>query len=231
MGDRYTLTASSESLQERFVVEITEAYKPKYNAAPTQLLPTITQGSKGISFFYWGVSPEFSKNRSIATKLLYVPAEQITEKASYKRLLKSARCIIPADGFYAWKKVSKKNKIPYRFVFNNNETNSFPALWEEYEDQNGEKVHAFKIITIEANEALIDIDERMPIIFEEKEERIWLSDTEDIEELNNILTAYPAAKLSSYTVSPRFKDASINDPELIKPFAAADQFGNYSLFD
>jgi len=231
MGDRYTLTASAEDLNERFTVEIADAYKQRYNAAPTQLLPTITQESKGISFFYWGVSPEFSKNRSIAAKLLYVPVEQITEKASYKKLLKSTRCIIPSDGFYAWKKVSKRGRIPYRFVYQDGITNSFPGLWEEYEDQNGERVHAFKIITSEANEALIDLEDRMPIVFEEKQERFWLSDTQDIEALSELLQPYPAGKLSSYTVSPRFNDVSLDNPDLIKPFAAADQFGNYSLFD
>ncbi|MDX1628014.1 MAG: SOS response-associated peptidase [Fulvivirga sp.] len=231
MGDRYTITVPGKKLEERFKVDVTERYKPRYNAAPTQVLPIITQGSQGISFFYWGQIPDWSKNRSISDKLIYAEAESINQKTSTRKPFLAARCIVPADGFYGWKQIAKKRKIPYRFIFGDEEIRSFPAIWEEFEDDEGNEMHTFRILNITANKVVQEVMDRMPVIFEAEQEDIWLSDTKDEEALTEMLTPYSSDKIGSYTVSPRIASLDIDEPSLIKPFAAADQFGNYSLFD
>ena len=87
MLERYSLTTSPEQLQERFPkVTITDRYTPRYNAAPSQLLPVITNDSPdGFSFFYWGLHPSWSKNRSISQKLINAESEQLMEKASLRK--------------------------------------------------------------------------------------------------------------------------------------------------
>lgn len=231
MGDRYTITADKSKMASRFDVEILDAYQPHYNAAPTHILPVITQGSKGLSFFYWGEIPDWSKNKSIASKLIYAEGETVAEKASTKQQFLNARCIIPADGFYEWKRVSKKGKIPHRFIFGDNEIRSFAGLWEEFEDNEGNNIHTFKIITTTANGLLSEMNARMPVIFEKEQEKIWLDPNSDPEELQQLLQPYSSDKMGSYTVSPQFKDPNNEGPSLIEPYAPADQFGNYSLFD
>ncbi|MTI23039.1 SOS response-associated peptidase [Fulvivirga sp. RKSG066] len=231
MGDRFTITADKDKLATRFGVDVTDNYQPKYNAAPTQILPVITQGSKGLSFFYWGQIPDWSKNRSISAKLIYADAASVHTKASTKRLLQSSRCIVPVDGFYDWKKVSKKGKIPHRFVFGDNAIKSFPGIWEEFEDNDGNEFHTFKIITVPANSSVAEMSDTMPAIFDKQQEEVWLSDTKEIEALHDLLQTYPADKMGSYTVSPKFSDTNNEGAHLIEPFAPADQFGNYSLFD
>src|SRR5690606_9547141 len=97
-------------------VDVPDFFQPKYNAAPTQLLPLITSASpEGISTFYWGTSPEWSKNKTLSEKIINVRAELIQEKVSLRKSLMKGRCIVPADGFYAWKQAGKKTHIPYRF--------------------------------------------------------------------------------------------------------------------
>ncbi|UII20168.1 SOS response-associated peptidase [Fulvivirga ligni] len=231
MGDRYTITGSQAQLAERFHVEIPDNYKPHYNASPTKILPVITQDSKGLSFFYWGQIPDWSKNKSIASKLIYTEMETVTEKASSKKALMERRCIIPADGFYGWKQVSKKGKIPYRFIFDKNQTVSFAGLWEEFEDEEENTVHTFKIITAPSNSNVSPVSTRMPVILTAKEEALWLNSETPEEELVTILKTYPADKMGNYTVSPKISDPAINEAALIEPMAPADQFGNYSLFD
>lgn len=231
MGDRYTITADQEALEKRFGVEIPDRYEPRFNAAPTQILPVITQNSKGLSFFYWGQIPEWSKNKAISPKLIYAESEKIGEKATNKMALKSHRCIVPLDGFYGWKKVSKKGKIPHRFIFGDKEIRSCPAIWEEFEDDEGQSVQTFKLITIAANKVVGEVSDRMPVIFEKPQEELYLSDSEDLEAIAELFKPYPNDKMGSYTVSPQFSNTENEGPALIKPFAAADQFGNYSLFD
>lgn len=231
MGDRYTITAEAEVLSKRFDIDVTERYAPRYNAAPTQVLPVITQGSKGISFFYWGQIPERSKNKTISTKLILAEKETLTEKVSSHNALLQSRCIIPADGFYDWKRISKKGKVPHRFIFGNSEIVSFAGIWEEFEDDEENVVHTFKIITTPANKIIADVNSRMPAVLAKDAEKAWLDNNTPEEVLLDLLTSYPSEKMGSYTVSPRISDLNNEGPSLIKPMAPADQFGNYSLFD
>lgn len=231
MGDRYTLTKSADLIQSFFNLQSVEGYAPCYNASPTSLLPVITQGSKGLSFFYWGQIPERSKNKSISTKLLVAEAKNLSERAFLKRAMATHRCIIPADGFCIWKQVSKKGKIPYRFVFNDNGLVGFPGLWEEFEDDQGEMAHTFKIITVNANKLVSDMFDRMPAVFLQEKSKQWLSTEAKPEELIPLLQPYSSDKMGSYTISPKISNSQLNEPGLIEPTAPADQFGNYSLFD
>lgn len=231
MGERYTLTVEAKALKERFNVDVPERYQPRYNAAPTQVLPVITQGSKGISFFYWGQIPDRSKNRSIGSKLIMVDQETITQKLSSREALLKNRCIIPADGYYDWKKISKKGKVPHRLVFGTNEVISFAGMWEEFEDDEENIVHTFRIITTPANRVVSSINNRMPAILTKEDEKVWLDPDSPEDVLLEKLRPFPAEKTGSYTVSPRINDLNNEGPSLIAPMASADQFGNYSLFD
>src|SRR5687767_7983161 len=98
MIDRYSLTANTEAIRERFSVDVPEFYQPRFNAAPTQLLPVITSSAaSGLSLFYWGTSPEWSKNKVPSEKMINVRAESLDEKPALRKALKKNRCLIPAD--------------------------------------------------------------------------------------------------------------------------------------
>src|SRR5262245_4043513 len=138
MTDRYSIAASREAIEQRFGAEIPGAYEPVYNACPTALLPIITQSApQGVSTFYWGTSPEWSKNKPLGEKIINTRAEHIAEKVPLRKALMKSRCIIPADGFYGWKRVGKKTTIPYRFLCKDQELFSFAGFWEEFEDTDG----------------------------------------------------------------------------------------------
>lgn len=232
MIDRYSITASAGKIKERFQAEVLDSYIPKYNAAPTQLLPIITQSTPhGVSTFFWGTSPEWSKNKALSEKIINVRAETIIEKPASKKAMMKTRCLIPADGFYAWKKVGKKTAIPYRFIATDQEVFSIAGLWEEFEDNDGNELHTFSLITAVANEIVVSVQERMPVILTPASEKIWMDHASTESDLIGILLPYAAEKMNYYPVSPRIVDTNINTPSLIIPTPPADQFGNLTLFD
>lgn len=232
MVDRYSLTISSISLAERFSVEVPNHYKPRYNAAPTQLLPVITSsGASGISWFYWGRPPHFAKNKNLAEKVINLSAETLLERPVLKKMLVQNRCIIPADGFYVWRRVGKKTAIPHRVTEATQKSFSFAGLWEEFEDEDGSMVHAFTILTLKSNELIQTLNDRMPVIFDKVQEGIWLNKHSSEIELTNILKAYPSHKMGVYTVSSLINNPDKDHPSLILPAPASDQHGNLTLFD
>jgi putative SOS response-associated peptidase YedK len=231
MGDRYTLTVKSEILSTRFNAELPVDFKPRYNAAPTQLLPVITQGSGGFSFFHWGQIPGWSKNKTISDKLIFAGKETLEEKASARNALLQRRCIIPVDGYYDWKRISKKGRVAHRIIFGDQEIVALAGIWEEFEDEKENVKHTFRIITTEANEVIRPMNNRMPAVIEKHNELLWLDNTTELPQLMGLLKPYPGNKISMYSVSPKIEDTKNEGGSLIEPFAPADQFGNYSLFD
>lgn len=232
MCGRYTIIAKAEEIEKRFNVEVPESYSPRYNAAPTQILPVITNKSpEGVSFFHWGLIPEWAKDKSISSKLINARSESIAEKISFKNALKQRRCLVIADGFYEWKRSSKKSKIPYRILLDTKELFAFAGLWEEYEDKDQNLVHTFAIITTIANPAISKIHERMPVILEPKSEQAWLSSSISTAEQLTLLKPYDEQKMDFYTISPMVNSVRNDNPQLIIPTPPADQFGNLTLFD
>lgn len=232
MIERYTLAINADALASRFSVDVGESYRPRYNAGPTQLLPIILSSSpQGVSTFYWGTSPEWSKNKTPSEKVINVRAENLKEKPAFRRAIMKTRCLIPADGFYAWKKVGKKTTIPYRFVLTDKEPFSIAGLWEEFEDENGEPVHTFMMFTVPANSLVSLVHDRMPAILEREKEQQWLAADLAESALSQALTPYSSALMSMYTVSPRINTLQNDFPSLVIPTPPADQHGNLTLFD
>ncbi|GAB3645791.1 SOS response-associated peptidase [Echinicola sediminis] len=231
MCERYSLGKTKQELENRFEAEMLDDFHPRYNIAPTQLLPIITSDSpKGFSLFYWGITPDFAKNKPVSQKFINAAAETAHLKASSKSAFQRRRCIIPADGYYGWKKIGKKTKIPYRFTMRDKGIFSFAGIWEEYESDNGEINHTFLILTTESNPINKEIGERMPVMFSKEQENIWLNKVSPISQLQEILIPFASEKMTSYTVSPMVNKTSIDSEYIIRRTSPMDQFGNYTLF-
>lgn len=232
MIDRYSITISPAEMSDRFSVDVPEFYKAHYNASPTQLLPVITSAApEGLSSFYWGTAPEWANNKTLSEKLVNQRAENFPEKPTLKKALRSRRCIVPADGFYGWKKLGKKTSIPYRFVIRSRPVFSFPGLWEEFEDTDGNQIQTFTLITRSANKVVSTIQERMPVILGLQSEKIWLDKESPEESLMQIFSMQDVTDLNFYPVSPRINQKDVDVPSLIAPTPPADQHGNLTLFD
>lgn len=231
MCGRYSLSKSKIELEERFQAEMLPDFKPRYNIAPTQLVPVITsQSPKGFSFFYWGITPDFGKNKPVAQKLINARAESVNDKVSFKSSFEKRRCLIPADGFYEWKKLGKKTKIPYRFTLREDELFAFAGIWEEYETVSGEIQHTFLILTTSPNEIVSEIHDRMPVVLNRQMEKKWLDNYTPESELLSMLQPYPSDQMLSYTVSPLVNSVENDVPSIIRKTSPADQHGNYTLF-
>ena len=231
MCGRYSLNKSKIELEERFQAEMLPDFKPRYNIAPTQLVPVITsQSPKGFSFFYWGITPDFGKNKPVAQKLINARAESVNDKVSFKSSFEKRRCLIPADGFYEWKKLGKKTKIPYRFTLREDELFAFAGIWEDYETVSGEIQHTFLIMTTSPNEIVSEIHDRMPVILNRQMEKKWLDNYTSESELLSMLQPYPSDQMLSYTVSPLVNSVENDVPSIIRKTSPADQHGNYTLF-
>src|SRR5690606_1994253 len=137
---------------------------PRYNIAPTQLVPVIRSDSSGqreLVDLHWGLIPSWAKDRSIASRMINARSETVDEKPAFRRAFKRRRCVVPADGFYEWKKLSKR-KQPYFVHRVDGAPMLLAGLWEKWTDgETGEHVESCTILTTEPNEMLAELHNRM----------------------------------------------------------------------
>lgn len=231
MINRYTITQSKEALISRFSAELGVHYQPRYNAAPSQLLPIITSDSpEGFSWFYWGLSPQQSQNKPISEKILHRKVEDLLNKPVFKKNLLSHRCLIPADGFYLWKPLGKKTMVPYRVVLAGKGLFGIAGVWEEFEGEDGKPQHTFNMITRVSPPAIEGSSDRLPFLLSPDMEQAWLKSksNQEIEQLLNTLTDF---SFEQYSVSPIIDQTTKDLPSMILHTPPSDQFGNLTLFD
>ena len=113
MCGRYSIAIEKEDLEEAFGVRISEPFMKRYNAAPSQELPVILNNSpETISYVSWGLSPAWMSKMKNFRGLINVRAETLRDRRTFRQDLLERRCLIPADGFYEWKKSASGQKIP-----------------------------------------------------------------------------------------------------------------------
>jgi putative SOS response-associated peptidase YedK len=206
MCGRFSLIASADQLRERFGVKIREPLKSRYNIAPTQTIPIITNTKPDeITLARWGLIPHWAKDEKASYSMINAKAETLEDKPTYRGPFRSKRCLIPADGFYEWKKTGTK-KIPFRFTRKDCKLFAFAGLYDDWEHE-GKHVTSCTIITTNANTLLAKVHDRMPVILDEKQEKAWLEDSKP-EVLKSMLKPYPAGEMTSMQVSEK-----INSPK------------------
>jgi putative SOS response-associated peptidase YedK len=168
MCTRYRLSRQKQIIEERFdTAEWQDDWSPRYNIAPTQLVPVIRQHPKEpvrqISMMKWGLIPNWAKSLSGAASTINARSETAADKPAFRDPLKYRRCLIPADAFYEWKR-NGTSKQPYCFEVNKGELFAFAGLWDGWKDSSGQWVKTCSILTTTPNAVTAAIHDRMPVI-------------------------------------------------------------------
>lgn len=209
MCGRFTQRQPAAKLEKEFGVEEVPEVEARYNIAPTQSILGIRQAPDGreMSFLKWGLIPSWAKDSSMGAKLINARSETVTEKPSFREAFKRRRCIIPADGFYEWKRTDGR-KQPFFFHMSDDRPFGFAGLWDRWQSPEGEVIESCTILTTEANEVLIPVHDRMPVILHPETYELWLDDDPRKASLREeLLRPFPASDMASYPVSN-----SINSP-------------------
>ncbi|WP_188591193.1 SOS response-associated peptidase [Paenibacillus silvae] len=220
MCGRLTITDPLEAIMERYLASIAEGfeYKPNYNAAPMQYIPTIIAGKDGnkLGALRWGLVPSWEKYDKIGNKMINARAETLAEKPAFKRLISSKRCIIPTNGFYEWKKEGS-GKRPMLILLKDDSLFSLAGLYDTWIGPDGNKLSTCTIITTEPNSLMEDIHNHMPVILNSDDEAEWLArNNEDVQSLLSLLKPYQASEMRAYEVPKEVGNVRNNNEGLLK---------------
>ena len=251
MCGRYTLITPG-NIPERFSTSNTLAElsgppdyisKPNYNAAPSFNMPVVTRNSPNkIEIMKWGFIPHWAKDPKIGFKMINARDDSVNKKASFRTPFNKQRCLVPANGFYEWKKdgTNKKTweeaiehldkqeenikinvdlaiKIPYYFKLKDESLFAFAGMYDVWKDAEGREIRSYTIITTGPNEITKPVHNRMPVILKPQDEDVWLDTETEEKVLLELLHPYPKDEMTAAVVSPEVNSPRNNTPELIKP--------------
>lgn len=221
MCGRYTLTTPLEGLRQAFEVEAGLNLMPRYNIAPTQEVVAVraaAEGRRELVLLRWGLVPAWAKDWTIASRLINARSESVAEKPSFRRAFAARRCLLPADGFYEWRKEGAA-KQPYRITLADEQVFAFAGLWEHWRDPaGGEELETCTILTTAAHPSIAEIHPRMPVILPRGHYGTWLDSESPHDGLLELLGPYVEKPLKAARVSVRVNKVVNDDPSLLAPY-------------
>ncbi|MBZ0293539.1 MAG: SOS response-associated peptidase [Anaerolineae bacterium] len=218
MCGRFVLTADAEHIQLAFQLSSTpEPHAPRFNIAPTQPIAVITnEHPHELTFHRWGLIPSWAKDPAIGNKMINARSETADEKPSFRSAFKRRRCLIPADGFFEWKKQGS-SKTPMFIHMNDNHVFAFAGLWEVWYSPEGDELRTATILTTEPNTLMSEIHNRMPVILPRNAYDLWLTPGEaPTEDLRQLMKPFDAQAMEAYPVSTFVNRPANDTPETIE---------------
>src|SRR5215472_511906 len=135
-------------------------------------------------------------------------AETATEKPAFRDAMRWRRCLVPADGFYEWRKVGPKEKQPYNIGMIDDSVFAFAGLWDRWRSPAGSAIETCTILTTEPNSLVAEVHDRMPVIVRPEDYELWLDPGVVDARLSDCLRPCDARLMKKYPVSTR-----VNSPE------------------
>ncbi len=225
MCGRFALFAKVRELEMQFKLGSVPKLFARYNITPSQPVVAIREdrdrGQRALAVLTWGLVPFWAKDPAIAHQLTNARSETAAGKPAFRGPMRHKRCLIPAHGFYEWKRIGH-DREPWYFRPTDDSMLAMAGLWEHWGSPDGSEIESCTILTTSANADMDPIHHRMPVLIPPEHYDRWLDPTlERSSDVADLLKPPPEGYLIRHPVSPRVNSGRENDPALIEPVAPA----------
>ncbi len=240
MCGRFTLTEKTNGeIAELLRMEGPAEIPSRFNIAPSQpvavirlkgsdkdqaIIPDALLPEREAVLMRWGLIPHFAKEVKNDRPLINARSETIADKPSFRGPFRRRKCLVPADGFYEWKR-GGTSPIPYHICLPERRPFMFAAIWEAWTGPAGEDwLESVSLITKDATPEMKKIHHRSPVIVAPEDYDMWMRpcDPPDRDIFSKLSTSLDS-ELEMYEVSPYVNSARNDGEQCIKP-ASEDQF-------
>lgn len=185
MCGRFAITGPAARVEDVFGVAGIEPFPPRYNIAPTQPVLVVTaaeilpEGSnlpdRDGRLMRWGLLPGWVKDPGDFPLLINARSETAAVKPSFRAAMRHRRCIVPASGFYEWRRDKTTGQAQaYWIKPADEELIGFAGLWETWHGSDGSQIDTVAILTASASADLAFIHHRVPMTLQTGDIGQWL---------------------------------------------------------
>lgn len=226
MCGRFSLTAKPQELEEFFALVGVEDFPARYNIAPTQpILLVIAGGSRPepgsnlpdrhAMLARWGLIPAWTKDPKALPAHFNARSETAAEKASFKTAIRHRRVLIPASGFYEWRRTGDRRSQAYWIRPRHGGIVAFGGLMETYAEPGGSEIDTAAILTTVASGDIAHIHDRMPVMIRPEDFEAWLDcRTREPRDVAHLMRTPEEGVFEAVPVSDRVNKVANAGPDL-----------------
>lgn len=214
---------SYELLRRMFRIVNEPELTSSYNIAPSREALTVGENPRDdrrtAQHLRWGLVPSWVDDpEEFNANLINARVETAHRKNSFRKPFHQQRCVVPARGFYEWKS-TESGKQPYWIEPGNEELFGFAGLWDVWTGEDEEEnLRTFTILTREANDKLIELHDRMPVVLNPDQYDTWLDpDYEKTDELKSLVNEEYKGSIDFAPVSTAVNNPEYDEPECVEP--------------
>lgn len=219
MCGRYALYGPQSRYKETFATENDLDFGPRYNIAPSQVVPVVRADDKESRIFtlaQWGLIPSWAKDADNLPKPINAKSETAAIKPMFRHAFRKSRVLVPATAFYEWKVIAGK-KQPFLIHMKDGEPFGMAGLLEFWMSPTG-AIATFTILTTTPNALMAEIHDRMPVIVSPANYAEWLDPAlTDVAHLQSMVGPYPERLMAVYPVSTFVNSPAHEGVELVEP--------------
>jgi putative SOS response-associated peptidase YedK len=201
-----------------------DIWERQFNIPSREMAPIVFErnGKRGLTAGLWSLLPPSAKRLDFANEVstFNAKAETLAQKATFRNAFLNRRCIVPAEAFYEWIGPKKKRQ-PLHISRRDGNFLSMAGLYSYWkpEGSEGRPIPTFTVVTVEPNQWMAKIHNRMPAILPDDGIETWLDPAvSDLDRLSELLKAPPEDFLDSYPVDAKLvNSARIDVPECVNP--------------
>jgi len=234
MCGRFALTKSPRDLEDVFATAMPE-FPPLYNIAPTQPILMVMTGERRQAgsnqperkalLVRWGFVPSWAKDPRSLPTLFNARSETAAEKGTFRAAMRHRRALVPASGFYEWRREGKNRTQAYWVRPRHGGLIAFAGLMETWHEPGGSEIDTGAILTTAANDDIAPVHERMPVVIGEQDFPRWLDClNQEPRDVADLLTGAAPGFFEAVPVSDHVNKVANAGPELqqrVEPAASA----------
>ena len=222
MCGRYAVSTPFQQLAVDFEAVAEDGFDPSYNLAPTDPVPVVWQraedeGARRLGLARWGLVPSWAKDPAVGVRAFNARVETAAEKPTFRSAFARRRCVLPADGYYEWKKGAGRVKQPMFIRAADGRPLGFAGLYERWKDAEGRALWSVTILTGPALGPLADIHDRRPLAIAPDLVGTWLDpDLREPERIRSLLEIDTVPAWAAHPVGPEVGNVRNDGPGLIR---------------
>ena len=183
MCGRFVLETPLKATAEIFNAQMAESLVtvPNFNICPSENISVLVSnsGNRKLGQMRWGFVPHWYKSVADGPLLFNARAETLAEKPAFTDACRRRRCLIPADGFYEWKKTVGSKSKPFYVRRSDRQQMIFAGIWQ-FSGDSEDRIPTCTIITVPASEQISGIHNRMPLLIDPSDWAGWLGERQGI---------------------------------------------------
>ncbi len=206
MCGRYELTTEFKNLQSVLKKDLPKRFKENYAKQklirPTDpVLVLKNEGKTSTSLMLWGFVSEWAKDpfNPSRPRPFNARAETVGEKKLFRGSWRHKRCVLPASGFYEkGHRISRKDSRPFWLG----------GIWNRWMSPEGSELETCCVLTINSNELIRPLHNRMPVIIPDELEEDWMASVKDLSELKALEPMLSEWRPDDWIAEPIVKPAT-----------------------